>query len=279
MAIGPIDTAPLFGPLQAELVTLLRSLTPDEWLRPTVAGHWRVRDVAAHLLDTSLRRVAASRDGHLLALDEPITSPADVARLVNALNATGVGFAARLSTPQLVDLVETAGAWLTAEVSALPLHGRAVFPVSWAGEDTSEHWMDVGREYTERWHHQMQIRDAVGRPLLLQPRWLDPLLDICVYALPVAYAEVAAAEGTFIRLEVDADEPRAWTLTREHGRWSIARAVDSVATSRCAVRLSADAIWRLLFNALPAEQARALVQVTGDSALAEPLVRARSVVL
>ena len=277
MAIGPIDTAPLFGPLQVELVSLLRSLTPDEWQRPTVAGRWRVRDVAAHLLDTSLRRVAVSRDGHLLAPEEPITSPADVARLVNALNATGVGFAARLSTPQLVDLIETAGAWLTAEVSALPLHGRAVFPVSWAGEDASEHWMDVGREYTERWHHQMQIRDAVGRPLLLQPRWLDPLLDICVCALPVAYADVAAVEGTIVRLEVDAEEPRAWTLTREAGRWTVARA--DADTGRCTVRVSADAIWRLLFNALSSGDARALLHVTGDPALAEPLLRARSVVL
>jgi uncharacterized protein (TIGR03083 family) len=277
MAIGPIDTAPLFGPLEAELIHLLRSLTPDEWLRPTVAGHWRVRDVAAHLLDTSLRRVAVNRDGHLLAPEVPITSPADVARLVNGLNATAVAVAARLSTRQLVDLVELAGSWLVATLSTLPPHGRAVFAVSWAGEDTSENWMDVGREYTERWHHQMQIRDAVGRPLLLEPRWLDPLLDISVCVLPVAYRGVDAPEGTVVRLEVDADEPRAWTLTRRHGQWGVDHA--GAGPAACTVRLSADAAWRLFFNALPVDRARALAIVVGDAALAEPLLRARSLVL
>jgi hypothetical protein len=89
-----IDTAPLFAPLHAELLGLLRSLTPDDWLRPTVAGSWRVRDVAAHLLDGDLRKVAAYRDDHLAPSDAPIGSPADLARLVNGLNASGVHYAA-----------------------------------------------------------------------------------------------------------------------------------------------------------------------------------------
>ena len=42
-----IDTAPLFGPLHAELLALLRGLSADDWQRPTVAGRWLVRDVAA----------------------------------------------------------------------------------------------------------------------------------------------------------------------------------------------------------------------------------------
>ena len=48
----------------------------------------------------------------------------------------------------------------------------AVFSVAWAGEDKSAHWFDVAREYTEKWHHQQQIRDAVGRPDLASRRHL-----------------------------------------------------------------------------------------------------------
>lgn len=277
MAIGPIDTAPLFGPLHAELIALLRSLTPDEWLRPTVAGPWRVRDVAAHLMDTALRRVAAQRDGHVPPLETPITSAADLTRLVNTLNAGGVQYAHRLSTRQLVELVDITGEWATEVMTALPPHGRAIWPVSWAGEADSENWMDVGREYTERWHHQMQIRDAVGRPLLLQPRWLDPLLDISICVLPVTYAGTDGEDGTAIRIEVDADEPRAWTLVREGDGWDVTPGADRDA--QCVVRTSADAIWRLLFNALPPVRARGQLHITGDRALAEPLLRARSVIV
>ena len=49
--LPPLDAAPLFPDLHAELLALLRALDPADWERPTVAGAWRVRDVAAHLLD------------------------------------------------------------------------------------------------------------------------------------------------------------------------------------------------------------------------------------
>jgi uncharacterized protein (TIGR03083 family) len=279
MAMGPIDTTPLFTPLHAELIALLRSLSPSQWLLPTLAGHWRVRDVAAHLLDGSLRKVAVYRDGHLLTPDPPITSPEDVARLVNRLNAAGVGFAERLSTREIVDLLEVVGPWVANVIGALPPHGQAIFAVSWAGEAVSENWMDTGREYTEHWHHQMQIRDAVGAPLLLAPRWLDPLLDIAVRALPVAYAGMAAGDGAAVVLEVALDDgaSRAWTVFRVNGRWDIERGVH--ASARCKVHTTADAAWRLLFNALPEREARSALTIAGDAGLATPLIRARSVVL
>jgi hypothetical protein len=91
--LEPIDTRPLFAPLLDELLTLLRSLSPDQWLRPTVAGRWRVRDVAAHLVDGDLRKIAVYRDGHFPPVERPIASERDVAALVNGLNASGVAFA------------------------------------------------------------------------------------------------------------------------------------------------------------------------------------------
>lgn len=275
--LEPVDTAPLFAPLHAELIALLRSLADDEWLRPTIAPHWRVRDVAAHLLDGDLRYVAAYRDGHFLPIEHPITSAGDVSRLVNHLNATGVAYSARLSPRQLVELLELSGGWVIELVNRLPLHGAAIWPVSWAGEEESENWMDVGRQYTERWHHQMQIRDGAGRPLLLEPRWLDPLLDICVRALPVTYRDVAAPAGTAIRLEVDAARPRSWLLVIDGTRWSVI--VDDGREAACTIRLDADAAWRLLFNALDPEQARAAIRVSGAERLSGPLLGARSVIV
>jgi hypothetical protein len=275
----PIDASSLFAPLHAELITLLRSLTPAQWLLPTVAGRWRVRDVAAHLLDGSLRRVAVGRDGHMPSPDGPVTTPQDVARLVNALNASGVSFSQRLSTRQLVDLLDIAGIWVSALVQALPPRGPAVFAVSWAGESASENWMDIGREYTEHWHHQMQIRDAVGAPLLLAPRWVDPLLNVSMRALPVAYASTPADEGTAIaiQVELEADPPLGWTVVRSNGRWMLDDGARSAA--QCRIRTSADVAWRLLFNALPANAARGALSISGDLRLAEPFLHARSVVL
>ena len=57
----------------------------------------------------------------------------------------------------------------------------------------------------------MQIRDAVGaEPVLLAPRWMLPLLDLSVRALPVAYAAVDAPDGTIVAFEVSGETSGAW---------------------------------------------------------------------
>ena len=114
---------------------------------------------------------------------------ADILAFIHALNATGVQYAERLSPRVIVDLLDVTGKWVADYVSSLPPHAPASISVLWAGERQSENWMDIGREYTERWHHQMQIRDAVGADPLLDARWLDPVLDLSVRALPRAYRE------------------------------------------------------------------------------------------
>ncbi|MEZ5288146.1 MAG: maleylpyruvate isomerase N-terminal domain-containing protein [Vicinamibacterales bacterium] len=278
MALPPIDTAPLFAPMHDELMALLRSLDDADWGRPTVAGAWRVRDVAAHLLDTALRRVSAQRDGHAPPPPRPITSNADLVALIHALNASGVAFAARLSPRVLIALIDQAGAALTELVVGLPPRGQAIYPVSWAGESESEHWMDIGREYTERWHHQQQLRDAVGRPLLLDARWLVPLLDISVRALPYAYRDVNATAGTHLRLRVDDSADTTWMLTRTTDGWDIGTDHGRDA-AHAEVSMTGDTAWRLFYNALPPDALRERVHVAGDDALAAPLLGTRSIVI
>jgi hypothetical protein len=63
---APIDTRALFRPVSGSLVTLLRGLPQERWDCPTVAGAWVVRDVVAHLLDSTLRRLSFHRDGMTL---------------------------------------------------------------------------------------------------------------------------------------------------------------------------------------------------------------------
>lgn len=273
--LPPCYTAPLFRPLLAELLALLSALSPEDWQRPTVAPHWRVRDVAAHLLDGKLRRVAIYRDRHFPAVEKAPVSDVEIAQLVNGLNAGGVQFGARLSPRLLVDLLAISGAWVAEVIEALPPHDRAIFAVSWAGEGESANWMDTGREYTEHWHHQMQIRDAVGAtPLLLQPQWMMPLLDMSVRALPYAYRSVDVAAGSSLVLRVTGETSATYTLHRDRANWHVlAGAAEKPAAT---VEMASDDVWRLFFNA-PVDRSR--IVVSGDVALAEPLVRTRSVIL
>jgi hypothetical protein len=275
--LAPIFTAPLFPDLNRELVTLLRGLDDADWARPTVAGAWRVRDVAAHLLDGDLRRLSAGRDAHLLPPDGPLASFADVVGLIDRANASGVAYAQRLSPRVITDLLEVTGRWVADHLAQLPPHGDALYPVAWAGEERSENWMDIGREYTERWHHQMQIRDAVdARHVLLDWDWLEPLLHLSVRALPRAYENVDAPEGTTITFHVQ--DTDSFSVVRTAAGWQVFHGFAHDAAAL--LRVGTDTAWRLLYNALPPDVARReLEMVEGDRALAEPLFRARSVMV
>jgi len=52
----PILCAHLLRRVDEKLIDLLSSLTPSESNLQTIAPLWRVRDDAAHLLDTALRK-------------------------------------------------------------------------------------------------------------------------------------------------------------------------------------------------------------------------------
>jgi uncharacterized protein (TIGR03083 family) len=275
--LQPVYTAPLFKPLHEELIALLQSLQPADWARPTAAGTWRVRDVVAHLVDVDLRKLSTSRDAYVLAPDPPVAGFEAVVKFLNGLNAEWVRVARRFSPRVLIELMAVSGPAVAELMANLPAHHQSVFPVEWAGERKSENWMDVGREYTERWHHQMQIRDAVGAPALIARQWLHPVLDLSARALPRAYAVAAAPEGTSIVLRItdDAGGSWSWSLLRGGSAWTVMRgeAPDPAVT----VSLDPDAAWRLFFN-VPGP-ARERASIDGDTRLAEPLFTARAVMV
>ncbi|MEO8034854.1 MAG: maleylpyruvate isomerase N-terminal domain-containing protein, partial [Acidobacteriota bacterium] len=177
------------------MLALLRSLTASDWEKPTLAPVWQVRDVAAHILDSDLRKLSAYRDGFVPRPDGDISTFEGLTAFLNELNATWTQAARRLSPRVLIDLLGLSGPAVAELLRSLPPNGTSLFPVSWAGESRSENWLDVGREYTERWHHQMQIRIAVGADPLLQRRWAHPVFDLSMRALPRAWAEVSAPDG------------------------------------------------------------------------------------
>ncbi|HET7437608.1 MAG TPA: maleylpyruvate isomerase N-terminal domain-containing protein [Thermoanaerobaculia bacterium] len=265
--LPPTDTRALFHPLHRELIALLRGLSDDDWMKPTVAGAWRVRDVVAHLLDTDLRRLSSLRDHFGEAPDAPIDAYGDLVAFLNRLNASWVAAMRRLSPRLLVDMQERFGTEAADAVIALPPDEEASFSVAWAGEARSANWFDVGREYTERWHHQMQIRDAVGAPLLLDAEWLVPLLELSLRALPHAYG------GSRACVVFDVPQVGVWSLRDA----AVYRGAATDAELR--VTLDGDTAWRLLYNALPEQEARERVTLHGDASLAEPLFRARSVMV
>jgi hypothetical protein len=207
----------------------------------------------------------------------PIDSEHDFVAFINGLNAQWVRSAKRLSPRVLVDLYERASTEASDWFELQPLHSPALFGVSWAGEQTSANWFDIAREFTELWHHQQQIRMAVGADSLPDPRYLRAVIDTAVRGLPHSYRNVDAEPGEAVVIDVGGPAGGQWTLTREQNNWTVSRGEPLGEAAR--IRLQDDVAWKLLFNALPESELASTVRLTGRHELAAPMLRARSVIV
>lgn len=269
-APDPVLVGELFPEILEELLALLRSLDHDLWQRATACPGWSVHDVALHLLGGDAGILSRQRDGYR-AKDATIGSWEELVAFIDALNDQWVTATRRLSPRLVVDLLAFTGPQVTAYFQSRDPFATGG-PVSWAGAGPVPVWLDLAREYTERWLHQQHIREAVGAPLIDQPRYLGPVLATFVHALPVAYEATSAPEGTIVVLTIPGAAGGEWTLRREGEGWRLyqGRSAGAAAT----MTLAAGTAWRLFTRGLSPEEARERATLMGDTDLAGPLFSA-----
>lgn len=265
-----IHTVHLFAELDEQLISLLKSLSPEDWEKPTVARLWKVRDIAAHLLDGNIRVIALYRDGHSIAPDQEINSYQDLLAYLNQLNADWVKACKRMSPALLTQLLESTGKEYTALMQQQDLDADAIYSVAWAGETVSKNWFHIAREYTEKWHHQQQIRDAMGRPEvqsgIMTPRLFRPLIETFLRGLPHTYRHTQAPEGTTVRIGIALDEVFEWFLIKTPDRWILRET--SATTPEASVQIDADTAWKLFTKATKPDEALTMAHLTGNKELA-----------
>jgi len=277
-ALGIVPTAHLFSSLHSHLIELLHRLTSGDWSRPTLAGSWTVRDVAAHLLDGQVRRLSFQRDRFPpTPADRPLETHQDMVRFLNELNADWIRAARRMSPGVLIELLEVTGPKVAALFESLDPRGPAFFPVAWADESESENWFDVGREYTEWWHHQAQIRDAVGAEPLAGRIWLHPVLELSMKAFSRGFKDVRAVPDAALVLQITGKAGGTWSIVATGNGWSVFRGETPAPDARA--RCDDDTAWRLFFNALSEKEARERIQTNGDPALIDRLFSVRGVMV
>jgi uncharacterized protein (TIGR03083 family) len=226
------------------LLKLLKGLSPADWERRTVLPTWRVKDIVAHLVDTALRRLSGGRDGYRPAGQGPaIHDYTDLVRHVGSIADEWVAAMSRLSPAVLIDLLEHFEPQLHSHFRALDPGATARASVAWAGEAQSSVWFDVAREYTERWHHQMQIREALSDLTIQKPALYRPVLETFMRALPHHYRDIAAADGTTVRITVAGEAGASWYLERKNDAWLLTLAPHSGETAFAEMRQ--ESAWKI----------------------------------
>jgi len=270
--LPPISTAHLLPKIEGLLLDLLRSLTAAEWELQTLAPKWKVKDVAAHLLDTQLRKLSIVRDGYI----PPGPLITDLVAFIDQLNHEGVTVYRRLSPMVLIFLMELASRESAAYHASLDPFSHAAFAVSWAGEEASLNWFDTARELTERWHHQQQIRVAVGRPGIETPELYHPVLDCFMRALPHTYRNIPADPGTVLEFEIIGDCGGMWWLHREPAAWRLVKRPPTQAIAKVAI--PQEIAWRIFTKGIDRETATAQTRIEGKRGLGSPILTMTAIV-
>ena len=272
----PILTAHLLPIIEAHLLDLLRSLRTDEWEIQTVAPAWKVKDVAAHLLDTQLRKLSRVRDGYVAEAPPRFGSGEEFLAFINQLNREGVETYRRLSPAVLIAMMELASRENAEFHQALDPMAEAAFSVSWAGEAKSLNWFDTARELTERWHHQQQIRMATNRDGIMTRELYYPVLDCFMRALPFTYRDRPGKAGTHLRFNVSGACGGSWYLYRDDDRWVQVEAPTGRQSSETTI--PQEIAWRIFTKGIDRESAAAQVSVAGDREAGLHIVRLVAVV-
>jgi uncharacterized protein (TIGR03083 family) len=264
-AVSPILTIDLFPILEGKLIELLKCLRHDEWSRPTLAKQWTVKDVASHLLDGNIKRLAMQRDGFFGLPAPPAGDYSSFVAFINRNNAEWVQASKRISPPLLVDLLAMTSRQVYDVFRNLDPHAPALWAVSWAGERQSANWFDIAREYTERWHHQQQIRVAVNRLGISGRSLYFPVLETFMRGLPHTFRSVEASEGTLVQIDVLGEAGGSWFLERADGAWTLATPAPS---PQATLRIDQEVAWQVFTKAVAARDAEQQVEISGDRSLA-----------
>ena len=199
----------------------------------------------------------------------------DIIVFLNSLNASWTAATKRLSPQVLIELLEKSGKEYYRHLAGLDPFAESLFPVSWAGQLRSENWFHTAREYTEKFIHQQQIREALGRQALFTKKLYYPFINTFMSALPYTYRDIAADTGTVITIKISSAIGGQWNIRKTEKEWQILSSPPRAAEST--VIIKPELAWKLFSKGISPEEAAPGIVITGNRKIGEVVLNMISV--
>lgn len=260
-----LDVRSLLSRERDDLLAFVGSLTDNEWFSPTQVPGWTVKDLALHVLDDDLGWLSRGRD-----LDPSGRLDVEASGFVEALNQKNqrwVTAANQLSRPVVLGLLKWAGREMDAYYQSQSLTSDG--HVAWASDDRVPNWFDLAQDLTERWVHQMQMREAVDKLATYRDDYLPVIMKTFVWAFPHQY-RATVDPGTRVLLSMGAGG--AWTLTSDGTRWELGSRSGEAHVVE--IHADDDTGWRWLTGG---DLSETPLRVSGPAELVEPLLQVRAI--
>lgn len=276
--LGIIDTRTEFRQVSLRLLELLPQLGPSEWRAHTCYPNWTVKHIAVHLLQTALGRLSLQRDAYPTGkMPQGYVSFDFLADMIARANEEWSELFETISPQLVADLLSLADRQLTDYIESLNPMDAAIFPVAWAGESRSLNWFDIAREYTERWHHQQQIRESVDAPSIATKELCAPVIGTLIRAVPYWYADVQAPDGTSILIAIHGESGGEWLLEKEHSEWTLYHSKNE--TGEAQISMSQDTAWKFLTRTITAEDAQKRISFSDASDLCKNFLNVSAIMM
>lgn len=243
---------------------------PDEWAAPTECPAWSVKGIALHLLGDDLSLLSRQRDDAPPGVSiEPGGSFDELFVALDRFNERWVEAASFFSPAVLIELLRLSGEWSHEYYRSVDGDSLGE-PIPWAGPDPAPYWLLAAREYWERWIHQEQIRRALGRPGLHDPRFVVPGVAVSMRGFPQGLAPFPAPDGTSVVVSITDAADTGWTVGCDGQTWSLYDGVPEDATVTIAADV--DTAARLFSRGLTNAELTDLVRPEGDTDLGAIMV-------
>ncbi|RDG33406.1 hypothetical protein DV872_04960 [Oceanispirochaeta sp. M1] len=272
-----IETYSLFHEITEELISMLRGLNTEQWLAPTCYPSWKVKDIVAHLIQSGMGRLSVQRDQFSLHENSgPAPEFEDLSVMIDRFNTSWTDLLRPASPRVLLDFISVSERQLADFILEQDLHSEALYAVGWAGETVSENWFDLGREYTERWHHQQQIREAVAAAPLTDKKYLSPVIRLFMYSIPFWYRDIDAPDGCSLDINIKGESGGSWSLQRINSEWILK---EEITESDMYITLSEDTAWRFFTRSSSVESFRNKVEMSTENELLKNFMNVKAIMI
>jgi uncharacterized protein (TIGR03084 family) len=201
VSAGVGDLLADLGAEQRALQAVLHALDPDDWLRPTPARGWDVRDTVAHLADTDEVAIATAT-GQPGSLNERANTSASV----EDVTYQGVLHGRRRSGAGVLEWWESSAVAIRDMFDAIDPNVRIPWGIGMRPPSL------ITARLMETWAHGLDVCAAVG----VDPRDTDRLGHVAwlaTRALPYAYTVSGREAPTEpVRVELTLPSGAAWTF-------------------------------------------------------------------
>ncbi len=219
--LEPIFCEDLLKDIDNQLYKIMENINMDEWNKPTIYPNWKVKDIFSHIIDTSIRRLSNGwNNSDINKRKIKVDTYKDLVTLIERSADEWVEATKRISPQILLLLFSIIKDKLYDFMKKQNHFDDSRVSVLWAGETKSKVWFDYGREYTEHWLHQQQIRDALNICPLDDKKYLNAVLEILIRCLPVTYENINRPIGTVLKIETVGSFVKEYYLVKNE-KWNL----------------------------------------------------------